>query len=373
MDLAGGSKPLPALVEYQVGGEAWRCNRFDLLAAEMDLAPNAEQWGEWLNLFHAVASSRERGWLIVRRLFGMQPSLPPSGTEPEDLRLWGREELRQALGMTRAQLKAELDGVRGAWKGIQNPKSEIRNPNEHKEKTEPKSEFDFAEEALLQRYGFEMRFTSVSERAWFSGRVKDYEKILNEKFAAMAARNALMSELRIHQLDEMLNDPDKPRGTEWKALLKLRQDVDGNYQRQIDQLQELCPWASAVAGKYAFVGVMSEVTKAIQAYEARGDTALIDGIFTATEIQIECRRSVQAPEPRYRAGVIVYLNAAKEGLWNANWQSQFEPRELKRLDAAWKAALLAAEQAEGIGAPDLEAEGEKGEYRELTNPQEPKI
>jgi hypothetical protein len=51
---------------------------------------------------------------------------------------------------------------------------------------------------LLRRYAFVIRFTSLDERARFAGRVRDYEKVVNEKFASGLACNALLSELRIH-------------------------------------------------------------------------------------------------------------------------------------------------------------------------------
>src|SRR5436309_12885756 len=100
------------------------------------------------------------------------------------------------------------------------------------------------------------------------------------------ARNALMTELRIYQLDAFMNYAEQCKTGEssWKTNLKLRQELDGNYQDLLKQIRELCPWAGAVAGKFAFAGVISDVTKAIQAYEARNDTRPIAGTITATEI-----------------------------------------------------------------------------------------
>jgi hypothetical protein len=351
---------VPALVEYDCAGEMWRCNRFDLLAVEIPMRP------EHLPLFHSVAVSKGRAWLIVRRLFGLQPVVPAANTELDDLRLWGREELRAALDLTRSQLQEELTAIRGTWQAITKtlPEPEPKAaPKEHRE------EFQFADDELLARHGFSIRFERMEEKAWFAGRVKDFEKVLNEKFAAGLARNALMSELRIHQLDDILNNPDKNKtGNEaWRSNLKLRQELDENYQDQIKQIKELCPWAGAIAGKFTFQGVLSDITQAIQLYASRNETRLIDGIFTATEIQVECRRSTQAPEPRYRAGLVLYLNAARAGLWDPNWKPAFENSALKRIDAGWKAAFAAA--SEDVSVPDLEQEGPRGEYSELTKPE----
>lgn len=347
---------VPAMVEYQVGGEAWLCQRLDQLHAEFEVSA-AE-----LSLFHGVAAMKTRGWLAVRRLYGLWPMVPPAAYEVDDLRLWGRPELQEALGLTRAQLQAELDAVRGAWMGARQVQAETAA-----EDTPKPQGYYFSDEAILRDHGLAQRFESQAEAAWFAQRVRDYEKILKEKFAAMLARNALMTELRIHRLDDLLNDPDRSRtgSGEWTKHLKLRNDLDKQYQDQIGQIKELCPWAGAVAGKHSFVGVLTDVTKGIQEYQARGDTRLVDGIFTATEVQVECRRSVQA-SIRYRAGLVVFLNAAKAGLWDPNWTPPFEPRQLKQMDLAWTAAAIAAGDASGERVPDLERDGPEGEYAELT-------
>src|ERR1041385_3718614 len=103
-------KPLPGLVEYKVDGVLWRCNRFDLLAAEFPItAPDQ------LPTFQGVAMGRERAWLIVRRLFGMQPVVPPASTAMEDMRPWQREELAADLGLTRSEERRVGKECRSRW------------------------------------------------------------------------------------------------------------------------------------------------------------------------------------------------------------------------------------------------------------------
>ena len=303
-----------------------------------------------LDQFHGVAEAQPRGWMVVRRLFGLVPVVVPKEFELDDLRVWPREELRVAMGVTRAQLAAELDAVRGAWRGLLVGMEPVK-PVEVKA---PASEFLFGDTQLLERYGFTMRFDSSADRNWFAGRVKDYAKMLDEKFTEGLARNALMNELRLHQLDGALNERSVASvgGAEYRATMKLRVEVDTQYQRQIAQLKELCPWAGLVAGKYAFSGLVSDITQAMQVYYRDGDNRLIDGIFTAAEVQVECRRSAQSPLPRYRAGWVVYAMAARAGLFNPNWKSTLPTSLLRRLDESWKTAMVAAGDAtwgEGAG------------------------
>lgn len=349
-------KPVAALVEFDREGAKWRCARFDLLAAEFELTP------EDLPRFVDSAQVTERGWLLVRRLFGIQPMVPPLGTPLEDLRPWSRVELQETLGLTRNQLAQELGAVRGAWRALR--------PADEPAAVEPapaKPSGLFAEDELLEKHGLVLKFGSSAERTWFCQRVKDYEKVLAEKFAAVLGRNALLTELRIYQLDSWLNDPEKckPGDKAWHDNLKVRQTLAEQYQKLLDQIKTLCPWAGAIAGKYAFAGAIADITKGIQAYKARGDTALIDGMCTLTEVLVDCRMSVQAPEPPYRADIRVAVAEAKAHLWDYTWQSKLELPALRHVQAGWRAGFLAAAEADGRKLPDLAADGPDSEHNDL--------
>ena len=351
-----------ALVEYSVSGEPWRCNHMDLLSAEFEGLQVAE-----LPLFHAITAvpGKERGWLIVRRLFGLRPVIPPAQFNPEDFQEWSPQDLQAALGITRNQFQSELDAVRGAWRSAVGPKQDTKV--EPQAPSPPREEFHFAQEELLEKHGLTLQFKNRAEGEWFAKRVKDYDKLLGERMTAVLARNALMTEWQLKQLDEFLSNSEGNRqgSEEWRKNMKVRQELSSTYEKQLTQINALAPWASSITGKFAFTGVLSDITRGIQEYHAKGETRLIDGLFTAMEIRVELRRSVQAPEPRYRASLAVYVNAAKQGLWDPNWQSPFSNAEFKKIDAAWRAAIAAASNEAGEKLPDLEKSGPEGEYAPL--------
>jgi hypothetical protein len=146
--------------------------------------------------------------------------------------------------------------------------------------------------------------------------------------------------------------------------VKLNATLSADYDKALTRLLEECPWASQLAGKYALRASLSEITEGIQRYQSKGDNRLVDGLFTAAEIQLLMHRSVQSPTPNYRMGAVIYLLEAKAGLWDPNWQTQFKDAQLGRLDRAFQAALVAAGNESGEHVPDLMKDGVEGEYEE---------
>ena len=348
--------PPAALIEYVVDGRPWRCSKFDLLAVELD-APVITSAS--LPLLQIAVEGREKTWLILRRLFGLMPVTPPKNYPLDDMRTWTREALRDVLGLTAVQLQAELDVVRGIWKQIA-PKP-VQTPAPPPEKTL------FADDEVLKKYEFRVSLPDMDERTSFVKRVREFEKLLAEPMTAGIARNALMTELQLRRLDEQMSDVQNGRvgSSGWQANMRLRSELDKTYSDQMAKLDKLAPWSGAVAGKYSFKGQISDITAAYQAYYADRNNQLRDGIFTATEIEVECRQSVQAPEPRYRAGLVVHLAHCREGLFDPNFKPQFTERQLGKLDKAWKAAFIAAGVENGEALVDLEKDGPEGEYPKL--------
>lgn len=355
----GGSSPkspapppsVPSLIEYLVDGVPWRCGRFDSLVTELG-EPGLNVEG--MVVLHRVVSGLGRSWKIMRRLFGIMPQLPPMDYPMEDMRAWQRDELCADLGLTRPQLQQELDGIRGLWIGVA-PKPEVALPRPDFRENLPLE----ADKELMQKHGLMVVF-DAGEREIFLKRVADFSKVLEEKTTSGLARNILMTELQIHRIDRLLSDSSMNRAgsTDWRTNMKQRGELDSTYRDQLEQLRKLAPWFSSVGGKHTFAGVLSEVTMAMQAYYANGDTELADGIFTVTEIQVELRRSVQAPEPRYRASWVVHGNSSKAFLFDPKWENRIPPSVFKRMDAGWKAAVVQQDEQDGVALPDLENGGE---------------
>lgn len=350
-------RPVPAArVEYQNGTERWLCKRFDALVAELPGLTAAV-----LPQLHAALETQDRQWTLTRRLFGLMPEVPSTKYPIDDMRVWEPEELARFLNIAKGdQWQQELAAVRGVWAAVRPKAEEGRAKSEERK---PENRGLFADDEIIRKYDFgRIRFRDTDEMARFVARLRSVEKLFIEQATAGLARNLLTTEFQITRLDEALTVPEN-LGEEWRKSAKQRSDLVDDYNKQLSLIDRLAPWFGAIAGKYSFKGSLAEVTAAIQQYYAEGATVLLDGIFTATEVQVECRRSVQAPEPRYRLGWVTHALEAKANLWNPAWRSTTPLTVLKRLDAGMKAGLIAAGQEMGEALVDLQKSGAEGEYQ----------
>lgn len=366
-ELAG---QLPDMLDYAYHDQPWNCQRLELLVAEFwsDVPATQDEMRQWLALFHEVICTNPRRWMMVRRLFGLMPANPGMDGDADDLRVWDRAELQESLGITQKQLQIELDSLRGIWRSKE-PKINRQAATQEKAETDLPEDL-FEADKLIKEHGFDIRFSDAAERKWFGGRVADFEKILREKFSTSLGWNILQTELQLRRLQNRLaNHPAEDVGdATYDRINKQVQAMGESHRKQIDQLEEICPWAKGIATKTNFTQVITDITKLFQEYHITGDQRLIDGFMTSAEFQVEMRRSQQMPEVRYRAGLVVYISACRAGLWDPNFRAPFEPNQLKRIDQAFAAAARAAGDDAGEPLINLESEDPADEYGELVLP-----
>jgi len=385
----------PSLLEYlplPLGTEQWRVEKFEMFAIEV-LPSDASQFRSWENemaRFHEVASVQTRAWLICRRLFGIGPMIPAADSHPDDLRASSRAEICASLGLAPDELQAELDMLRTLWAGhlkreleVAPSASEVPGPTR-----EPKDELNFGGEELLREFGFEeemfkpltwdpdtkmdvMRKAESNriERDWFCGRLKQWQKMLKEQVAGALAREALMNELYLRRLSQEMSRVG-PSTSKYKELYNLKKPIEINFQEQLSTLQVMFP-EMGIAEKESFLRVISNLNKAHRDYYGNGSRVLIDKFMTASEIEVMLRMSVQQPEPRYRFGLNVAVVEAVHGLYDPNFRPQFKPAVLKKLDAGFKAAVVALREAQNEPLVDLEKgvlPGDGDDFEDLKEP-----
>lgn len=364
------------MTEYEIGNDPWRCEQEAWLASEF---PGVTQ--ETLPEFHALASRQPRAWRVVRLLHGIAPVFPDPDMNPDDLRTWRRPELQEHMGISAAELKEELGAIRGAWnrhmaKQAAFPSASDSPPTPAPPAPEPALALRTTQEVLVD-FGFPGGLFADPDRPereqkreeeWFLGRLEEWEKLLRHKQASGLARQALLNELQLRRVEDRLCTTT-PGSAEFTNAVKAKKELETQYQKQLETLDDLAPWAGALAGNMSFAGTVSDIIQGIQQYRARGSTALIDGIFTATEIQVELRQSEQQKDPRYRAGLVAYLNEARAFIFDPTYKTNFKPGQLRRLDVGFRAAVRGLAEKGETDLPNLESDDpQEGEYEDLKLP-----
>ncbi len=358
--------------EYHYGGEDWRVEDFAGLSAEFD-GLSAEMLPDW----HGVLVTHQRGWAMVARIYGVFPVILPVGADPDRCRPTSRRLVQEEMGVTAAQLRDELEILRRAWKAATAPPAGVPLPILPAERPPerpvppPLTESDAD---ILARYSFPQALWNDDGRlsASLATRVREWEPLLKDKIVSGHARAALLLEVRMHRLQEAVAevDPAALDVNERKRGRQYSEDLSActrEYDQVVDRIAERAPWFNITGQAMDFRGAVTEIVDAIAEYRRDGSTRLVDGIFTMAEVQVMLRTSTQNPEPRYRVGWVAYVNAAREGLWDAAWQPQLKPGVLGKLDAGFKAAVREAVQDAGEPVPDLTRE--EDEYPDLATPE----
>lgn len=358
----------PRVIEYQPFPDQaqWRVERFDLLTAEFDLTadgPAESRWKRSMEFFHIALCGHKRQWHIIRRLFGVMPLLPASDATPDDLRCHTREEICAELGISDKDMVAELVAAK-AVHGLQSKKAEEK-------KAPAKLPMGLGEEDesgadILRKIGINEAVFAGDEdtRKWFVEQAKGWKTALDEPMSSTLAAQCLMNGIELRKIRKELSGLSIT-SENYSSTKRLMEAMEERYEKQMAAVAKMCPWIGQVDGKISFKGTLSELIAGYREYYASGDNRLLDRVRTAGEIEVDHRRSQQAPHIRYRLGQTLYIIEAMHNLHDPNFRSQLDQRKLAKYDQIWR--RVAEESADELGEPipDLRKDGPEGEYDEL--------
>jgi hypothetical protein len=377
----------PKVFQYTplASGEKWQVEKAEDFIIEFGLPPHLSAESQMVQ-FHELGLKHSRPWLICRRLYGIGPMILPADADPDDFRPSSRAQICEDFGLQPDELQAELDALRTLWLQLLESNQRTETPAQAQPE-KPKVELAFGDE-VLREFGFEERMFKVMvynpetktetprspedtrlEREWFCKRVTEWRKMLEESGGATLARAALINDLYLRRFDQELAVL-APSSKKFEDLYKSKRQIEQQYQEQLKDLQEMFPEMS-IASKVSFHAQISDLNKAHRDYYGNGDKRLVDKIFTATEIEVLLRMSVQATEPKYRFGLNIALVEAIHGLYDPNWRPQFKPSVLKKLDAGFKRAVVEMREAQNEPLVDLDKgvrPGEGDDYPDLKEP-----
>ncbi len=395
------------MIRYtSVSGGAWVCHRPEGLLADFEVGE------EQIKNFHAIVEAYERPWRFARLFYGIQPMIPPENYPLEFLEVFTAEQVAAHLGIKRSAVAEEIAAIQGIWRSVLSRKHDRAEEAARAEAGKRAAEAEvFGDEDqgalplgktdLLEKYGFgRLKFHSTEEQSWFLSRVEDLRKALDDTMARDLARRVLQNDLMRRRYADLLTalTEEMLLGGVDRPLLRAFQELDDTYIKLLKELDEIAPWKGLVGGKVTLRGSLSDLIRAMQFARGRQDFRmtkalaevgeievvadrgveellgrrllspageLVDGVFTADEIEALMRTCVEAPSPQYEPGVVLMINEAKARLWDPDFRPAMSPEVLGRLRRAWMAAEAEARKESGAPEISLLGDGPEDEYPDL--------
>lgn len=367
----------------------WHCLRPDRLSEALaNIVP-----AEHLPALHgALESAGGVMWTAARRWFEMQPMVAPATYDALDLHSFPTaDELESSLGLKRGGLRQEIAAMLGVWNAARPKVDEVKRVAEQAKAAKAESftgELPLATpddpDKIITAAGFASVFAGEAskqlsdeellvEKQWLASRIQAWRRPLGDPQVASLAQTILVKEVLMRRTQARLLATDiKTAGKETAEFMRQLNVEQAAYADLITKLDELAPWMNAVSGRVTLQGVVADIIRILQEYGVTKETALIDGFFSATEIQVLLNTSQQMPDPQYRPDIVVMVAEAKAHLWNRDWSDSLTPSQYRRLRTAWTAAERECRQnltqEESDRVPDFMDEGPGGEYPDLVQP-----
>lgn len=376
MDLT--PQKIPAFAQYESGdGADWRVDRWPLLAEKFELKSSD------LSNWHLAFAGQGRVWVVLRRLFGVFPLL---GAEADDYKQWDADSLSKELGVSKAKLEEDLDAADEYWrktrkemeftekadratkvKRLAKDKSAETKTGEGSGKqvkvvVPGREDEDFsgisslyrnlsddAVDNVLLSYGFshvkgsELRlavadrclslvtqFEQANTRAMARQLVnaeismEGYERILvtlRNRVAELEDEDTVDDATKTEQMRVLAGDMEKFE-TRMGKISKAYNDLLTEIGADEKDLQEQ---------KREAVNQLGFFTEACRRYHATGDKHLIDGVFTAEEIEW-LLKPTKLRDPQYRPdfSALIFEAMKSENLWDPEYKPTPINREVCR-------------------------------------------
>lgn len=349
-----------------------------------------------LPALHVLATSNPdqewvTAWGMIRRLTGIRPVILPSGTDASKLAPLPEATVAEIYKVDEKRLADSIGVLQLAWHHLlvseDMPSVELSTTSTVSEKEKPEAEaaaireaavsgsnklFNDEQLALLQLASFptsifdihKNTFDAVTEIEWFTGRIKELRKVLDEPMAKSLVQQGLLNELQLRRISHQMATM-KPSEKEYPILHDIKSQLEKTYGEQWSQIEEMCPFSISSTSRKQTINNLSDIVRLYLDYKKDESNRPRDGIFTDEEIQIMFRTSAQGPDPRYRFGWVLACNEAKFGIGDPKWKRKMNDIQCKTLDTAFAYAVKRMYERYDVFKPDLELDSEAGEYPPL--------
>lgn len=349
-----------------------------------------------LGEFDAWARKYDGPYLCARMVYGIMPIIAPMNADAECLQPLPKEEAAKRLGTSVEQVEFQIEMLQIQWRKYLKerplpkakepppgpaPDMSVAAPLVVSTPTQSNSvlpTMDRIEQCVLvvEAFGFDATMFDIPGRPdkvrlieieWFAERLMELKRMFDEPMAKTLARQAMMNELQLRRADNDLSKIPIASTNFWNIHDK-KIKLEERYENQWKQLEEICPYIKGAMQKQGVHACISEFIKADQEWVAGGNRVRIDEVFTALEIQILLRASVQQPIPMYRPGWVMAVRDAMENLHNPTYKRLLPDIYFRVMDDALRDTFTKAVEAGLITLIDLENDSPKGEWPPLILP-----
>jgi hypothetical protein len=364
--------------EYETSGEEyWQVAGWEDLVAAFGL--REDQLAAW----HDVMAGQGRAWEIIRRVFRVSALLDP---EPDDLRVWTREDLAGKYGISESLVADEISNAVKEW-SLNQARGQVKQgvaliSDEEMDHLTRFSNGDGMTEDVISRLLKAFNFDHIQKdsilRAEVASRIVSLKDWLNSPHKRMGARELIRTEISMHGLDSLLVgyqnklaklQEDEVAGIQKDAEIEMVHVKISNLEKQMREMSKAHADKQESIGandldmttrKRIYVETVSHLIDQCREYESDPENWKPDGVWTANEINWLLEPSGER-DPQYRFDIAMVARdcVMPEHLWDPKYKPPKVTRrvcqELNRLIAVMRVVPKDAEPL-----PDRDEEEEDG-------------
>jgi len=356
-------------LDYRAGESLWRVERAEELLAHFTI--QLDQVPEW----HKALVGQGQKWEIIRRYFGVGPCVTD---DPEQWRARDCVAIGKELGLTGPAVQGEIEHA-----GILYAQLRMLGGGDQKVRQMEESfgihralDAEAAAE-ILGRYGFG-QLEDDRERMWAAQRLREMQHLLDVEEAKSIVMNAIRQELAINWYDEEISKvrarardvttvgvTSKARD-EIQKLRKEQQATITQHQVTMKALGATQAQQPSQRAKMQFQDSVGFMIEGAQKFMAEGDNALIDGMFTAAEVQLLCKPYLERA-PQYRPDICIQTYFAAQRFWDPDYEGNKLSRDwTRKLKAAWGRVFEDIAEGADESLEDWDKAEEENEFKEAT-------
>lgn len=346
-------------------GERWRIDAGRELLNAFAITGRDEEMESEVVRWHEALSAQVELWKIVCRMYAVNPMF---GVEdPDEMQPWKMEDIAKKFDLTVAEVEAGFGEAKAFWRRWQKAKAvplAVELPDVASEE-----EMDEAQiQKLLLANGFVGK-KNPAERRFMAMRVKELEQVLENDTQRSMARALIEQEAnlffliqpKLDSLNERINADTTVGGTKeledrLGKLLGLRNNALGQIESTMKAIGITEAQTSSMRVKSRFRDCLAVLIQAVAEYEAKGERELLDGVFTAAEVEVLTQEFTSRPF-QYRPDVVMVVPDCIEGLFNPDFEvPKIKRRSHRRLVAGFRQGLALARDEAGEAVGELDPE-----------------